>query len=415
MARCNSCGTVNRDGAVFCQGCGQKLAPSTTNTPAQPAAAPAKAASGPTCASCGTVNSTGMNFCKMCGSSLASAPAAEAAPAKLSCAACGKQTPVGFAFCQHCGQKLAGSPQAGPVSAAKQAVAATMMAEAPILPTPPAGMPKSSSAQHPATGASQEAFAATVGPGAIAPIIASTLVSEGRVPGSPMSTVKTGALRTDPAVADRVYATLIVVKRDGSDGDSVRVTAPVFDVGRSEGGLNFGDDVYLAARHVRISFEGANPVVRALDNVNGVYVRLRGAVELSAGDQFLVGKELIRFEPVGGDERDVAISEHGVRLFGSVPREAWGRLRQLSGTGTTRDVWHLARPDLVLGREEGDVTFPDDEFMSRRHAAVRKATPKPKLEDLNSSNGTFVRIRGDYTIKNGDLLRLGDQLLRVEI
>jgi pSer/pThr/pTyr-binding forkhead associated (FHA) protein len=416
MARCSQCGTTNREGSVFCQNCGQKLA-------AAVAEEKPKAPTGPACPSCGTVNNAGMNFCKMCGSSLAvvEAPAAAATAARVVCGACGKQTPTGFAFCQHCGHKLAAAPApSGPRSAVhdKPATAATMMAEAPSLPTPPAGMPRpagpTSSHAAPVAPVAQEAFASTMGPGSHAPIVASTLINEGRGSSGALSTVKTSPAPPEPAPA-RVYASLVVVRRDGSDGESVRITSPVFDVGRSEGGLTFTDDAYLAARHLRLSFEGQNPIARALDAVNGVYVRLRGAVELHPGDYFLVGKEVIRFEPVGMEERDPQLHEHGVRVFGTVPREAWGRLRQLSAAGTTRDVWHLSRPDLVLGREEGDVTFPDDEFMSRRHAAVRRASPRPKLEDLQSSNGTFVRLRGDHVIKNGDLLRLGDQLLRVEI
>jgi pSer/pThr/pTyr-binding forkhead associated (FHA) protein len=89
-------------------------------------------------------------------------------------------------------------------------------------------------------------------------------------------------------------------------------------------------------------------------------------------------------------------------------------LRQLTLAGTTRDVWHLTRPALVLGREEGDVTFPDDEFMSRRHAAVKRVGATTQLEDLSSSNGTFVRVRGERELVPGDILRLGDQLLRFE-
>jgi hypothetical protein len=154
--------------------------------------------------------------------------------------------------------------------------------------------------------------------------------------------------------------------------------------------------------------------VRPLDGVNGVFVRVQSC-ELSPGDSFLVGKELLRYEPLVAEERDPpSLVEHGVRIFGSAPREAWGRLRQLTVAGTSRDVWHLTRPELVLGREEGDVTFPDDEFMSRRHAAVKRVGTKARLEDLGSSNGTFVRVRADRELKGGDLLRIGDQLLRYE-
>ena len=75
----------------------------------------------------------------------------------------------------------------------------------------------------------------------------------------------------------------------------------------------------------------------------------------------------------------------------------------------------MTRPEFVIGREEGDVTFPDDEFMSRRHATVRRSTSgKPTLEDMESSNGTFVRLRGDHDLRPGDVLRMGDQLLRFE-
>src|SRR5205814_874511 len=134
----------------------------------------------------------------------------------------------------------------------------------------------------------------------------------------------------------------------------------------------FADDPCLASRHARRLVQKGKIVLRALDAVNGVFVRVQ-ACDLAPGDSFLVGKELLRYEPLAPEERDPpSLVEHGVRLFGTVPREAWGRLRQLTVAGTTRDLWHLTRAELVLGREEGDVTFPDDEFMSRRHAALKR-------------------------------------------
>jgi pSer/pThr/pTyr-binding forkhead associated (FHA) protein len=211
-----------------------------------------------------------------------------------------------------------------------------------------------------------------------------------------------------------VHGTLVAVNRDGSDGRVIEIAAETFDIGRSEGPLTFADDPYLAPRHVRLLAQNGKVIVRPIDGVNGVFVRVTSC-ELSPGDSFLVGKELLRYEPLSAEERELpALVEHGVRIFGSAPREAWGRLRQLTIAGTARDVWHLTRPELVLGREEGDVTFPDDEFMSRRHAAVKRVGSKARLEDLGSSNGTFVRVRGERKLEPGDLLRIGDQLLRYE-
>jgi pSer/pThr/pTyr-binding forkhead associated (FHA) protein len=35
------------------------------------------------------------------------------------------------------------------------------------------------------------------------------------------------------------------------------------------------------------------------------------------------------------------------------------------------------------------------------------------LEDLDSANGTYLRIRGRVEIRAGDMFRVGDQILRL--
>ena len=69
----------------------------------------------------------------------------------------------------------------------------------------------------------------------------------------------------------------------------------------------------------------------------------------------------------------------------------------------------------MVGRESGDLVFSDDEFMSRRHAQIVYRNGKGLLEDLASSNGTFLRLRGPHGLVSGDLIRMGDELLRFEI
>jgi pSer/pThr/pTyr-binding forkhead associated (FHA) protein len=86
---------------------------------------------------------------------------------------------------------------------------------------------------------------------------------------------------------------------------------------------------------------------------------------------------------------------------------------------------------VVLGRDGNDINFPDDPFISGRHAQVgidgSGATPDDAgesvsrweivLQDLGSKNGTFVRIRPgkDTPLAHGDYVFMGQQLLRVEI
>ncbi|HWU91117.1 MAG TPA: FHA domain-containing protein, partial [Kofleriaceae bacterium] len=149
---------------------------------------------------------------------------------------------------------------------------------------------------------------------------------------------------------------------------------------------------------------------------NGVFRKADAPVELADGMTILVGREVLRYERVEPEELKVhPLVRHGVALFGSPPREPWGRLLQIIPNGGYRDVRHLAGEEVVLGREEGDIVFRDDAFMSRRHAALTWDGRRGQITDLGSSNGTFVRIAGPTPLKHGDHVRMGDQLLRIEL
>jgi pSer/pThr/pTyr-binding forkhead associated (FHA) protein len=230
------------------------------------------------------------------------------------------------------------------------------------------------------------------------------------------------ALHAAPAAAAvRVVASqqtgfrLVVVHRDGTDGITYNLLGDQIDIGRTEGDLLF-EDPHLAPRHARIVASLTGRVLTPLETRNGVYVRLRGPVDLQDGDYLLMGKQVLRFETVSEPERNVRPAlEHGVVVFGTPVRPPWARLRQITPAGVGRDVFHLTRPDMVLGREIGDIIFSEDEFMSRRHAQVSYRNGRGHMEDLGSSNGTFLRLRGPHGLAAGDLIRLGDELLRFEI
>ena len=133
----------------------------------------------------------------------------------------------------------------------------------------------------------------------------------------------------------------------------------------------------------------------------------------------LLGQQVLRFEIVKDAEAGFgAASEQGTLLFGTPAAPRYARLSQRTTEGVSCDVFHVRKPETVLGRESGDVVFPDDPFMSRRHAAVRTTESAPrtfKLVDLGSSNGTFLRVRGEVTLSHGDEIRVGQQLLRLDL
>ena len=90
------------------------------------------------------------------------------------------------------------------------------------------------------------------------------------------------------------------------------------------------------------------------------------------------------------------------------------RLRVKSGplAGQTIDV----EDEVVIGREDTDLTI-DDEELSRRHAVVRRHASRLQVEDLGSTNGTYVdgtRIEEPTVLGGGAEIRLGITTLVVE-
>jgi len=67
----------------------------------------------------------------------------------------------------------------------------------------------------------------------------------------------------------------------------------------------------------------------------------------------------------------------------------------------------------VLGRMQGTYTFPDDRYLSRAHARFRIHGGRCTLEDLKSTNGTFIRIRERHLLDEEDTVLVGGQFLRV--
>jgi hypothetical protein len=324
----------------------------------------------------------------------AAMPPPRAQGSMIACPRCGTQTPLGFAYCQQCGLHIQPVAPTDPGAAQPQARPRQASQPAPIAPAAPVPQP---APVAPPGGTPIDAHGATLAaPDARAVAMARPSASNvARGPG---------------------WGTAILVNRDGSDGQRFALTSEDTMIGRAGCDIAFDDDRFLAHQHARLSRAPDGSVsITPIDTLNGVFKKTDGSVELADGTTILVGREVLRFEKVSAEERTVhPLVRHGVALFGSPPREPWGRLFQMIPSGGCRDVRHLVGDEVVLGREEGDIVFRDDAFMSRRHAALTWDGRVAKLTDLGSSNGTFVRIAGVTPLKHGDHVRMGDQLLRIE-
>jgi pSer/pThr/pTyr-binding forkhead associated (FHA) protein len=206
---------------------------------------------------------------------------------------------------------------------------------------------------------------------------------------------------------------LSLVRTDGAQGPSYPLHAPTCVCGRTEGDLRLADDATVSPRHASLTVAGERVTVEDLGSVNGTYVRIKGPQPLAAGEEFRLGRQLLRVEPVprpatvpagDGEARAWGPPDPGYRL----------RLAQLLEGGGLGEIHPLREGENVIGREAGDVIFPADRYVSARHARIELRGDAVTLTDLGSSNGTFRRIAGPTQLAPGDQLLIGAQLLKLE-
>jgi len=82
------------------------------------------------------------------------------------------------------------------------------------------------------------------------------------------------------------------------------------------------------------------------------------------------------------------------------------------------DTFELNGAQLTIGRgANNDVPLEDDEFASARHARFEPRRDGVYVEDIGSTNGTFVngiRLARERRLTPGDIVRVGETDLRYE-
>ncbi|MFT3917016.1 MAG: FHA domain-containing protein [Anaeromyxobacteraceae bacterium] len=317
-------------------------------------------ASSTRCPRCGRENEATFAFCLDCGQSLRPA----SPPTEALCTKCGQPLQPGFKFCGHCGSPV----QSAPAPAAS--------------PAPPAPPPRQ------ATGTGVHGAPA---PEAPAPAPA--------------------AAAAPNASAGGTQVRLSAVRHDGLPGAVYLLDRAETVCGRIDGDIRIAEDATISPRHARFSLRGGALSVEDLGSVNGTFIRIRSARRLSVGDEFRIGRQLLRVEPLVRPPPPV---DGAARPWGTPDSGFRYRLSQLLEGGGLGEVFPLKEGENAIGREAGDVTFPNDRYVSARHARLDVKPDGITLTDVGSSNGTFVKVAGSIELGNGDQLLVGGQLLRVD-
>ena len=72
--------------------------------------------------------------------------------------------------------------------------------------------------------------------------------------------------------------------------------------------------------------------------------------------------------------------------------------------------------EISIGRSRSSRLKLDDEFASSNHAVLRREDGKVTLEDLGSTNGTFLNetpVTSRVALKHGDTIRIGKTTIKI--
>jgi len=168
-------------------------------------------------------------------------------------------------------------------------------------------------------------------------------------------------------------------------------------VGREKADILFSSDSLISAQHALFTVLGGGLYVEDLGSTHGVFVRIHEPYDLQDGDTLLMGRQVFRFRLAG--EGSAALGELVPLREG---REEQKRYPLQSGENT-------------FGRTQGTHAFPENSYLSRLHARITLHGSYCVLEDLKSTNGTFVRIRERHLLDVDDTVLVGRQCLRVQV
>ncbi|MBX3217626.1 MAG: FHA domain-containing protein [Labilithrix sp.] len=205
---------------------------------------------------------------------------------------------------------------------------------------------------------------------------------------------------------------LTALRADGSEAGTYALPGGTVTVGRETGSI-FAGDSYLSPRHATFKQAPGRLTVKDEASLNGVYKKLVRdvPVELHPNDMFRIGQEIIKFEPLASQP----VGSDGVERLGSPAKGYVGRIALVIGRDVTGNAFPIPESGVHLGRERGDVLFPEDGYVSGLHCRLSWEGGRLMLTDLGSSNGSFLRLREETDIKSGDVLLMGQQLFRVAV
>ena len=214
-----------------------------------------------------------------------------------------------------------------------------------------------------------------------------------------------------PPAPVRPRARVSAIARDGSRSADFVLVKDETRVGRDvePTEVKLDKDPFIAPVHAVFRFEGPQLVVQDSGTANGVFLWLKERT-LESGDELRIGRQRLRIEWMPDEPEQLADQP----VWGSPNPGYVARVVQILEGGGEGDVYPLKPGENLVGRGTGDVSFPNDGYVSSKHASITVGEGSLAVKDLGSANGTFVRVNGQAAVTAGDLLLVGEQILRID-
>jgi pSer/pThr/pTyr-binding forkhead associated (FHA) protein len=205
------------------------------------------------------------------------------------------------------------------------------------------------------------------------------------------------------------------------------------EVGRSEligGELTIGRDsdrqlilpsASVSRRHAKLYVDGGQPCIVDEGSANGVIVdgvRITQPTYVHIGTRIDVAEFHLNIESLNaGDAPPPPRPARPTPVPGTVPSTLPPMRLVAEGGPYDGRVFELTASEFAVGRAVDNDVVLDDPSLSRKHAKMyRRGMSELEVEDLGSSNGTFVNQRkvGRGVVHPGDTVRFGELGFRVE-
>lgn len=213
---------------------------------------------------------------------------------------------------------------------------------------------------------------------------------------------------TEPIIDDASGFRVTMLSMTTNEQEVREIKTGSIVVGRGNGDW-IVDDPSMSPRHAMLTVRGSTLQVNDLNSLNGVYQKILEPTPLKDDEYLLIGTTYMRFEKIN-------VPDDFTPLMYMVSKDRYpvATLTMVLSGCRDGEVHPVDRLPFTIGREFGDLKLPADRFLSHSHCGLIKLGSGIGIEDADSTNGTFIKIREKAVLQHGDWLYMGRYLFKVE-